>query len=118
MDRKKAADERPLGNLSLIDNSNALQGQLPSKEEVYKGDDRAVDLFISEVRKEVCSNSGRGDIYQTLEDPIREVLPSFFEALKVAARRSGLADGTGMDYVHDWAQNKIAAKIEYELALK
>ena len=117
MDRKKAADGLQLGSLSLISGSNALQGQLPAKEEVYNGDERAIDLFISEVRKEICSNSGRGDIYQKLEDPIRQVLPSFFEALKVAARRAGLADETGMDYVYDWTQNKLPAKIQYELAL-
>ena len=53
-----------------------------------------------------------------MEYQIQALLPSFFEALKTASKKMGLPDEGGMKYVHDWSQNKVAAKIAYELSLK
>lgn len=91
--------------------------QLPTGEEARNDNKNPTDHFVSEVQMQICVGSGRGDIYQSLEGCIQTHLPSFLEALRIASKRAGLADETGVDYVHDWTQNKIAAKIEYELSL-
>ena len=91
--------------------------QLPTGEEARNDGKNSIDRFVSEVRTQICAGSGRGDIYQSLEGCIQAHLPSFLEALRVASKRAGLADESGVDYVHDWTQNKVAAKIEYELSL-
>ena len=118
MERKKATTTTQLIMQEPSRSSNGPQRHLPAKEDVYNGEKRAVDYFNSAVQMQVCSHSGRGDIYQTLEGQIRDLLPSFFEALKVASRILGSADETGLGYVHDWRLNRLAAKIEYELSLK
>lgn len=92
--------------------------QLPTGEEARNNNRNPTDRFVSEVQMQICVDSGRGDIYQSLEGCIETHLPSFLEALRIASKRAGLADETGVDYVHDWTQNKIAAKIKYELSLK
>lgn len=46
------------------------------------------------------------------------LLPSFWEALRVASAKMGLDDRTGVAYVHDWTQNKIVAKMQYELGMR
>lgn len=118
MERQKAALTTRLVMQEPSRSSNGPQSQLPAKADVYNGEKRAVDHFISAVRMQVCSHSGRGDIYQTLEGQIRDLLPSFFNALRVASRTLGSTDKTGLDYAHDWTLNRVAAKIEYELSLK
>ena len=118
MERKKAALTSQLIVQEPSHSSNGLQSQLPAKEDVFNGEKRAVDHFISAVQMQVCSHSGRGDIYQALEGQIQDLLPSFFAALKVASRPLGSTDETGLDYAHDWTLNKVAAKIKYELSLK
>lgn len=97
--------------------SEASVKQLLWGEEAHNDDKNAIDQFVAEVRMQVCVGSGRGDIYQSLDGCIQAHLPSFLEALRIASKRAGLADETGVDYVHDWTQNKVAAKIEYELSL-
>ena len=118
MERKKAALATQLIMQEPSRSSNGPRSLLPAKEDVYNGKKRAVDQFNSAVRMQVCWHSGRGNIYQTLEGQLRDLLPSFFEALKVASRTLGSADETGLDYVHDWTLNRLAAKIQYERSLQ
>ena len=101
-------------------NSQGLffEESLPSREAVWKGDSDAVTKFITQTRIEICANSRRGNIYWAgLEGEIRELLPSFFTALKVASEKEGLEDRSGLSYVHDWRKNKVSEKVEYELSL-
>ena len=118
MERKKAALATQLIMQEPNRPSNGPQSQLPAKEDVYNGEKGAIDHFISAVRMQVCSHSRRGDIYQTLEGQIRDLLPSFYEALRVASQTLRSTDETGLDYAHDWTLNRVAAKIEYEISLK
>lgn len=90
---------------------------LPTKEAVFEGDDQAVNAFISEVIQTVCVRNGRGDIcHPNLETKIWDLLRSFFKALRVASKKLGL-EGP-LDYVHDWTQNSLEAKISYEINLE
>ena len=86
----------------------------PTKQKLFLGEDeRVLATFVSQVIFELCAENGRGDIYQSgLDKATRDLLPSFFEALRRASGRLGLEDP--VDYVHDWTQNSLAAKIEYE----
>lgn len=91
-----------------------------SKEEILAGSAKALTEFVAEVRFEICTRNGRGNIYQDVETNIRQVLPSFWQALRVASQKSGL-DGecSGLSFVHDWAHGStLQAKIAYELSLK
>ncbi|KAI4157192.1 MAG: hypothetical protein LQ342_008471 [Letrouitia transgressa] len=101
-------------------NRNALnkETQYRLKKDIMEGEIKAVNRFVTDVREHICATSRRGNIYQNgLEEDIRQVLPSFFEALRVASRKLGLKDTSGLTYEHDWKKNKIAEKIEYELSL-
>lgn len=87
-----------------------------SKEDLINGKARA--QFVTRAREHICAESHRGNIYYSgLEDEIHELLPSFFEALRVASERCGLEDTSGSSYVHDWTRNKLADKIAYKLSL-
>lgn len=86
-----------------------------------KGDNNnsAIDSFVVDVRIELCATSHRGNIYSaTIDDEVRTLLPSFWEALKIASERMRLDDRSGAAYVHDWTKNKIVAKMEYELGIR
>lgn len=87
----------------------------PTKQHLYLGNNEpALDTFVSMVIFEVCVTNGQGNIYQSgLDKATRDLLPSFFEALRQASGRLGLEDP--VDYVHDWnSRGSLAAKIEYE----
>ncbi|KAL0253172.1 hypothetical protein SLS55_010625 [Diplodia seriata] len=97
-----------------------------------------LSAFVDDVRREICA-SGRGDVFRaSLDDETRMALPSFLEALGVALRleeeqRVGAGAGAAGDdgegdggrdvdvdvdvaaYVHDWEQNKLEAKVRWEL---
>ena len=86
----------------------------PTKQTLYLGNDqRALAVFVSEVIFELCAKSKRGDIYQSgLDTATRDLLPSFFQSLRRASVILGLEHP--VDYVHDWTQDSLVAKIEYE----
>lgn len=90
-----------------------------SKEAVMEGDKDAVSAFIKEVIFEICAVNGRGNIYEgNLEADIRQVLPSFYYTLRVASRKLGLDDCSGLAYKHDWKKGyRFEARIKYELSL-
>ncbi|KAI4194622.1 MAG: hypothetical protein LQ350_007677 [Teloschistes chrysophthalmus] len=74
--------------------------------------------FVADVRHEICKHSHRGNIYSaTIDEEVRNLLPSFLDALKVASKKMGLEDCTGAAYVHDFTKNTIVGKMEYELGL-
>ncbi|KAL9601419.1 MAG: hypothetical protein Q9179_002875 [Wetmoreana sp. 5 TL-2023] len=112
MDRTRRICHTFTGNAHAHVTSNGL----PSKEEVYDGDERALNAFVEEVMVEICAKNGRGDIYRALEDDIRGLIPSFRKALRVASGRAGLRDP--LCYVHDWMENSLEKKIEWELSLE
>ncbi|KAI4247178.1 MAG: hypothetical protein L6R40_001521 [Gallowayella cf. fulva] len=77
----------------------------------------AIVSFVADVRHELCANSRWGNIYSaTIDDEVRTILPSFFEALSVASDKMGL-NKSGVEYVHDWTENTIVRKMKYELGL-
>ncbi len=85
-------------------------------EGILGHDDPAVANFMRDVCLEICFRSHRGNIYSaTIEDEVRTILPSFLVALRMASQNSGLEDTTGLSYVHDWTENTIVGKMEYEL---
>ncbi|KAL8833795.1 MAG: hypothetical protein Q9170_004088 [Blastenia crenularia] len=91
------------------------EGTELSKSDVMGGQEAG---FVSRVREHICGESHRGNIYcDGLESEIKELLPSFFDALRVASEKDGLVDKSGLSYVHDWTRNKLADKISYELSL-
>ena len=105
------------------------------KEPIWNGDEEAVTAFVTAVRMKICQEDGRGNIYQAgIEGEIRFLIPSFFEALRVAKRREmedrkGGSEGenmrnkgeakenVGLNYVHDWTKNTFRNKIAHELGL-
>ncbi|KAL9610593.1 MAG: hypothetical protein Q9167_004719 [Letrouitia subvulpina] len=92
--------------------------QYQIKEDIMNGKTKTINKFVTAVREHICATSRRGNIYQDgLEDKIRQVLPSFFEALRIASQKLELEDTSGLTYEHDWKKNSIAEKIEYELSL-
>lgn len=73
------------------------------------------DAFVGLVREEICKGR-RGDVFQEgLDAKVREVLPSFLEALRVALRVEGRDEGDVAAYEHDWDKNKLEAKARYEM---
>lgn len=107
---------------SLHENPATLdpaQVALPSKEDVISGFKPAVTTFIDAIHTEICVENRRGNIYdREIETAIQSVLPSFFEALRVASGKLGLNDCSGASYVYDWSKKTVAAKMEYELSLR
>ena len=93
------------------------------KETIAQGisnkDNPDVIAFLKDVRIEIAERSHRGNIYSpTIESEVRAILPSLLEALKVASRKMGLEDKSGLAYVYDWERNKVDMKLEYELSLR
>ena len=85
---------------------------------VDKNDDNALKSFITEVQHELCAKSHRGNIYSpSIEADVLAVLPSFIAALQIASRKAGLEDESGVAFEHNWTQNTVIWKMEYELAL-
>ena len=93
---------------------------LPKKKAILSAiPSAALDSFIVDVSIQLCATSHRGNIYSsTIDEEVRTLLPSFFEALRIASERDGLEDRSGAAYVHDWTKNKIVEKMEYELGLR
>lgn len=120
------APERPKSlhytlHMSIVKAWSALPCGAPklAKEDIMNGKEHAVNDFVSRATEHICAESGRGNIYyHQFEAEIREVLPSFFDALRVASEKDGLADTSGLSYVHDWTKNKLADKIAYEVSLR
>ncbi|KAL8995906.1 MAG: hypothetical protein Q9188_006699 [Gyalolechia gomerana] len=80
--------------------------------------EHSVSDFVLRAREHICAENRRGNIYHNgFGAEIRELLPSFLEALRVASEKDGLADKSGVSYVHDRTKNKLAAKIAYEVSL-
>lgn len=83
-----------------------------------QGDHPAVLAFTKDVRLEICANNHRGNIYSaSIEEEVREILPSLLEALRDASQKVGLKDRSGLGFEHDWTQNTIVWKMKYELSL-
>lgn len=102
---------------SLIRPLPAVRSDIPCRRAVYDDHEPAVDAFISAVMKEICITNGRGDIYQKdLRKKVKDLLPSFLEALRVASERFQLK--SPIDYVHDWTMDTLEARIRYELDLR
>lgn len=100
----------------------ASPAAFPSKEEILSGEKKAMTEFVAEIRFEICVHN-RGNIYQDLETNIRQVLPSFWRALRVASKKLELEkdgdDGSGVSFVHNWHHGStLQAKITYELSLR
>ena len=92
---------------------------LPFKEDVISGSETALTTFIDAVRTEICVENQRGNIYDPdVEKATRFVLPSFFEALRVASAKLGLDDCSGASYIYDGTKRTVAARIEYELSFR
>lgn len=80
--------------------------------------EHSVSDLVLRAREHICAESRRGNIYHNgFGAEIRELLPSFLEALRVASEKDGLADKSGLSYVHDRTKNKLADKIAYEVSL-
>jgi hypothetical protein len=78
-------------------------------------DENEREKFISLVRKRICEH-GRGNIFQlNIEKDIRDVLPSLFEVLKQALRLEGRTEADVTIFEHDFEQNRMEAKIRWEL---
>lgn len=88
-----------------------------AKHEVLKGHGSTYDVFITTVRVRVSSTK-RGDVFsQKIESDIREVLPSFFQALRTALRIDGKDENDVTAYKHDFTKNTMEHKALYELGL-
>ncbi|KAF2429765.1 hypothetical protein EJ08DRAFT_267201 [Tothia fuscella] len=73
--------------------------------------------FVDAVRKEICSGSHRGDIFNArLDQDIMDVLPSFFKVLGEALMAEGREGGAAV-YEHVFTNNTLAWKVEYELKM-
>ena len=82
------------------------------------GSQSGISGFIKAAQFQICTQSHRGDIYSSLlKDQICRLLPSFLEALRVASGKMGHRDPTGLDFTHDWTQDTIVWKMEFELNL-
>ena len=87
------------------------------RKAVADGEVEAVGEFVGEVVKEICAGR-RGDVFmQDLEGQVKQILPSFWDALRTALRVEGKdSDGSGVEeYEHVWTLNKLDAKARYEM---
>ncbi|KAL9013622.1 MAG: hypothetical protein Q9173_001699 [Seirophora scorigena] len=83
-----------------------------SELNVINRNEQTTGDFFVRAREHICSESHRGNIdYHGLDDEIREPLPSFFEAPRVASKSDGLDDKSGLSYVHDWTKKGDAMSI-------
>ena len=79
-------------------------------------EDADLQQYLDLIREQICITSHRGNIYTSeITDKIYAVLPSFVAALRLASKKDGLQDQSGCAFEFDWTQNKIIAKMEYEL---
>ena len=86
---------------------------------ISKKDNPDVLTFLKDVRMEITARSHRGNIYSpTIETEVRTILPSLFEALKVASGKMGLVDKSWLAFVYDWEKNRVEMKLGYELSLR
>ncbi|KAF2146774.1 uncharacterized protein K452DRAFT_282973 [Aplosporella prunicola CBS 121167] len=70
-------------------------------------------IFVQSAVKEICS-SRRGDVFQPrLDDKVRELLPSFWDVLRVAAKFEGKEDWVEVEV--DFALNKVEEKVKWEI---
>ncbi|KAJ6264561.1 hypothetical protein Dda_0708 [Drechslerella dactyloides] len=82
---------------------------------VAEGDGDAVDEFVLKVRREVC-RGGRGDVFdKDLDGDIRDLVPSFLQALKVALAMAGRQGEAVEMYKHHWEENSLEGKAKYEM---
>ncbi|KAL8634665.1 MAG: hypothetical protein Q9226_009456 [Calogaya cf. arnoldii] len=78
-----------------------------------------IEEFVVDVRIELCAGSHRGNIYSaTIDEEVRALLPSFWQALRVASKKAGLEDRSGAAFVLNWMDNKVDRKMVYELSLR
>ena len=116
--RHHATDEVPQTR-SRRAAKKVASSDLPSKAEVMSGDEHAVTAFIAAVLFEICVRKPRGNIYQAgIDVDIRGLLPSFWHALRVASEKMGLADGSGLAFEHNFGENSLWSRIQYELSLR
>jgi hypothetical protein len=83
------------------------------KAVVQGGEERGA--FVADVRKRICKQ-GRGDVFKRdIDKDVMGVLPSFFDILGLALRVDGKSDEDVTVYEHDFDQNKMEAKVRWEL---
>lgn len=88
-----------------------------TRRKVADDDEEAVDAFVEAAITEICK-SRRGDIFSpTLAASIREVLPSFLEALRIALEAGGSKETDVALFEHDWNSNKLELKARAEMRL-
>ena len=89
-----------------------------TRKQVAKEQGKAYEEFVETVAKDI-SETKRGNIYDPeLKTYVRQVLPSFFEALKMALK---LEKGRWNDistFEHDFTKNTFADKVKFELDLQ
>ncbi|KAK6338789.1 hypothetical protein TWF696_009600 [Orbilia brochopaga] len=95
----------------------ANKTQREDRARIAAGDSEAVSEFMKAVKEEICA-SRRGDVFcGQMEEDVRALLPSFFEALRVALRMEG-REGEGVEmFEHDWDKNSLEEKAKYEMRL-
>jgi hypothetical protein len=80
-------------------------------------DAEALARFVVAVKNEICGNH-RGDIFSaTLAGDAVRLMPGFMTTLRMALVLEGKDAGDVALYEHDFAQNKMEAKIKYEVAV-
>jgi hypothetical protein len=78
-------------------------------------DDLERKKFSERVRDRI-GQQARGDIYnKTIEEHVKQVLPSFFQVLKEALKLENKSDDDVAVYEHNFQNNRLRWKIEYEL---
>ncbi|KAK6535750.1 hypothetical protein TWF281_000002 [Arthrobotrys megalospora] len=75
----------------------------------------AVDEFVREASYEVYT-ACRGNVFERVDDDVRQILPSFLDVLKTAIRVEQ-GDGDITEYVIDFDKNKIQLKAKYEMMI-
>jgi hypothetical protein len=71
--------------------------------------------FVEKVKERIGAQH-KGNIYaETIEDHVRNVLPSFYRVLKEALRLEGKCDDDIAIYQHNFQNKGLKWKIEYEL---
>ncbi|KAF3932355.1 hypothetical protein ABW20_dc0107600 [Dactylellina cionopaga] len=86
------------------------------RAKISAGEKDAVDEFVKEASLEICA-ARRGDVFAHGQgDNVREILPSFLEALKVAVKVEQVEGGI-TEYVIDFDKNKLQLKAKYEMLI-
>ena len=85
---------------------------------IERGTGEILDRFEAEARHEICAKSHRGNVYSaTIEEEVRRILPSLLTALQAASWKAGLKDQSGLSFKHDWTQNTIVWKMNFEMGM-